>query len=84
MALEMGLVAVAGAAWTARRKAQRQTAWPAAAFLTLLTAVQILSSALGGSSGSADPTATGAVILGVYLIIALVAVLVDRGGPQTT
>ena len=82
MALEMGLVAITGAAWTARRKAQGQAAWPAVAFLTVLTAVQILSSMLGGSSGSPDPVATGAMALGVYLIITLVAVFVDRGRPQ--
>ena len=82
MALEMGLVAITGAAWTARRKAQGLSAWPAVAFLTVLTAVQILSSMLGGSSGSPDPVATGAMALGVYLIITLVAVFVDRGRRQ--
>ncbi len=79
MALEMGLVAIAGAAWTARRKARGQAAWPAVAFLTLLTAVQILSSSLGGSSGSPDPFLTGALALGVYLLVALAAAFVDGG-----
>ena len=84
MALEMGLVAITGAAWTARRKDLGQSAWPAVAFLTLLTGVQILSSTLGGSSGSADPFATGAMALAVYLTLTLVAVFVDRGGPRPT
>jgi hypothetical protein len=52
------------------------------AFLTLLTGVQILSSTLGGSSGSADPFATGAMALAVYLTLTLVAVFVDRGAPR--
>ena len=82
MALEMGLVAITGAAWTARRKDLGQSAWPAVAFLTLLTGVQILSSTLGGSSGSADPFATGARALAVYLTLTLVAVFVGRGGPR--
>jgi len=41
MALEIGLIAGSGAAWAAQRKAEGQAAWPALAFLTLLTAVQI-------------------------------------------
>jgi hypothetical protein len=83
MALEMGLVAIAGAAWTASRKSQGRTAWPAVVFLAALTAVQILSSLLGGSGGSDNPIATGAVALSVYLTLALIAAWVDAGRPRT-
>lgn len=78
MALEMGLVAIAGAAWVASRKDQGRTGWPAVIFLTVLTAVQILSSTLGGSSGSSDPVSTGAMALAVYLVLTGIAWLVDR------
>jgi hypothetical protein len=82
MVLEMGLIAVTGAIWTASRKSRGQTAWPAVAFLTLLVAVQMLSSVLGGSSGSPDPFKTGAMALAVYLVLTLVAVFVDRSRAQ--
>jgi len=78
MVLEMGLVAVAGAAWTARRKDQGRTGWPAAAFILLLVLVQMLSSSLGGS-GTTDPVKTGGMALAIYLMITAVAALIDRG-----
>jgi len=81
MALEIGLIAGSGAAWAAQRKAEGQAAWPALACLTLLTAVQILSSSLGGSGGSPDPLATRSMALGAYLLITLAAVLLERGRP---
>jgi len=77
MALEMGLVAIAGAAWTASRKGQGRTAWPAVVFLAVLTGVQILSSLLGGSGGSDNPASSAMLALGVYLVLALVAAGVD-------
>jgi hypothetical protein len=77
MALEMGLVALAGAAWTASRKSRDRTAWPAVVFLAVLTGVQILSALLGGSGGSDNATATGAMALVVYLAVALIAAAVD-------
>lgn len=81
MALELGLVAVAGAAWTAQRLTAGRKAWPAVLFLALLTAVQILASALPSSgSGDGDPVSMGAMALSVYLTLTAVAWLLDRRG----
>jgi len=82
MALELGLVGMAGAAWVALRKDQGLTAWPAIVFMGVLTAVQIFASWLNQSStaGTADPAAFGAQALAVYLLLTAIAWLVDRGG----
>lgn len=76
MALEMGLVAIAGAAWVARRKAGRRTAWPAVLFIAILVALQIVGS-LGGGSG--DAARLGATALATYLAVVAIAVFIDRG-----
>jgi len=76
MALELGLVAVAGAAWTARRKTAGRLAWPAVAFLAILTAVQMLAS---WTPASGDAVAMGGMALAAYLALTAVAWLVDRG-----
>jgi hypothetical protein len=75
LALEMGLLAVAGALWTGRRKTEGRHAWPAAVFLALLTALQMVS-ALGG--GMKDPAALGLQALAIYLAFVGVAWVVDR------
>jgi hypothetical protein len=75
MALELGLVAMAGAAWTAQRKTEGRHAWPAVIFLGLLTAIQIVS-ALGG--GMKDPTALGIQALVIYLGFTANAWFIDR------
>ncbi len=76
MALEMGLVAIAGAAWVARRKTERRTAWPAVLFIGILAAVQIVGSLSGGGG---DPVWLGATALATYLAITLIAIFIDRG-----
>jgi hypothetical protein len=76
MALELGLVAMAGAAWTAQRKTEGRHAWPAVIFLGLLTALQIVAG-LGG--GMKDPVALGVQALVIYLAFTAVAWFIDRG-----
>jgi hypothetical protein len=75
LTLEMGLVAVAGAAWVAQRKTEGRHAWPAAIFLALLTVLQIVSG-LGG--GMKDPTALGVQALVIYLVFTAIAWAIDR------
>jgi hypothetical protein len=76
-AVEMGLLAVAGAAWAAQRAQAGLRLWPAAAFLTFLVALQIVAmlTPMGGSA-----VAMGASALAVYLLTTAIAVPVDRGG----
>ena len=75
-AVEIGLLAVGGAFWTAWRVRNGRRAWPAAAFLAFLTALQIyaLSAPEGGG-----PVQMGAVTLLAYLVVAAVAWFVERG-----
>jgi hypothetical protein len=75
-AVEIGLLAVAGVFWTAWRVRAARKAWPAAAFLAFLVALQIyaLSAPEGGG-----PVQMGAVTLLAYGVVALVAWLVERG-----
>ena len=80
MALELGLVAVAGGAWIARRKDLGMVAWPAVLFLAFLTAIQMISSM--GAMGS-DVVKDGAMALAVYLAATAVAWAVDRGRVRT-
>jgi hypothetical protein len=75
MALEMGLLAVAGAAWTARRKQGGLKAWPAVLFLAVLAALQIVASLSPNPSGA---LVTGAMGLAIFLMTIALAALVDR------
>ena len=77
MALELGLVAVAAAAWTARRKAVGERAWPAVLFIAFLVPVQMAASL---TPNMEDPMKTGSLVLGVYLLVTAAAWLADRGG----
>jgi hypothetical protein len=74
-AVEMGLLALAGVAWTAWRIRSGRKAWPAAAFLAFLVALQLvgIASPPGGSA-----TQMGAMALAAYLVAAGVAWLVER------
>jgi membrane-bound metal-dependent hydrolase YbcI (DUF457 family) len=74
-AVEIGLLALAGMAWTASRKAVGRFAWPAVLFVFILIAVQLI--AMGVPGGSA--TGLGISALAVYLSLAVIAWLVDRG-----
>jgi hypothetical protein len=76
MALELGLVAIAGGAWIAKRKDLGMVAWPAVAFLAFLTVLQMVSSF--GAMGP-DVVQDGATALAAYMVATLVAWAVDRG-----
>lgn len=80
MALEMGMVAVAGAAWAAGRKGASRTAWPAVLFIAILAAVQIIGAL---TTGAADPVTFGAMGLSIYLALAVIAAFIDRGARAT-
>lgn len=82
-ALEIGLIAVCGAAWTASRKSLGRTAWPAVsliAFLVTLQMVAMLMPQQGGQLGAEQ----GATILAVYLVVIAGAALTDLRGKRTS
>ena len=76
-AVEIGLVAIAGVAWAAQRVRAGDRAWPAAAFIGVLVAAQIIA-LLIPAAPSDTLSAFGAQALGVYLALTLAAALVDR------
>ena len=76
MALELGLVAMAGGAWIAKRRDLGMVAWPAVVFLAFLTVLQMVSSF--GALGE-DVVQDGAMALAAYLVATAVAWAVDRG-----
>jgi hypothetical protein len=80
-AMEIGLVAVFGAAWAASRKSLGRTAWPAIAFIAFLVVLQIAAMLQPPPAGevSAD---TGVTILIVYLVAAAAAGLTDMRGKR--
>lgn len=75
-ALEMGLLAVGGAAWAWRRGAMGQSLPPALLFMSFLTALQIVALVLPGS-GQVSGFATTA--LAAYLAATFLAWLTERG-----
>lgn len=85
-AVEIGLLGVAGMFWAAQRVRAGLQAWPAAAFLTLLVAVQIIA-ALMPAEVSDNLTHFGPNALAIYLVLAIVAVFLDgrrASTPQAT
>jgi hypothetical protein len=74
-ALEMGLLAVAGAVWAGQRVREGRRVWPAASFLAGLVALQIVAMLMppGG-----DKVQMGLTTLLAYLAVGLAAWLVDR------
>ena len=78
-AVEVGLLAVAAVFWTAWRIRVGRRAWPAAAFIAVLIALQIAG--MGGPSG-ADPLTMGAMALLAYLLATGAAWLAERGPPD--
>src|SRR6185369_8049305 len=75
-ALEIGLLAVAGAFWAGWRVRVGRRVWPAALFLALLVAVQIIAMLMPPGGGT---TQMGITALSVYLALGGVAWLVERG-----
>lgn len=80
-ALEIGLVAVFGAAWAASRKGLARTAWPAVAFIAFLVALQIVAMISPVEAGPAG-VQVGLMALMVYLVISGAAALTDLRGKQ--
>lgn len=78
-AVEIGLIAICGAAWVASRKTLGRFAWPAIVFIGFLVTLQIvamLSPQPGGPLGAES----GAMILAIYLVVVVVAALTDLRG----
>lgn len=85
-AVEIGLLGVAGMFWAAQRVRAGLNAWPAAAFLALLVAVQIIA-ALMPAEVSDTLTSFGPNALAIYLVLTVVAVFLDgrrASSPQAT
>ena len=82
-AVEIGLLAIAGAAWAASRKTQGRTAWPALAFIAFLVALQIVAMLQPQPAGPLPPQA-GATILAIYLLAVALAALMDKRGKQSS
>ena len=78
MGVEIGLLAVGGAAWTASRKSAQRTAWPAILFIAFLVALHIAARYRGGPAPSTSAFALTALI--AYLAVSAIAWLVDRRG----
>lgn len=74
-AVEMGLVAVAGAWWAGARVREGRSLWPAPVFLAGLVALQIVAMLMppGG-----DKVQMGVTAIAAYLGVALAAWFVDR------
>ncbi len=81
-ALEIGLLAVCGAAWVASRKQLGRFAWPAIAFLGFLVALQIVAMLSPQPAGELGAE-SGATILAVYLVVVVIAALTDLRGKRT-
>jgi len=75
-AVEIGLLAIAGAFWAGQRVHAGQTVWPAALFLGLLVAIQIVGMIMPPGGGHLQ---MGLMALTAYLAIGVIAWLVDRG-----
>lgn len=80
MALELGLVGIAGGMLIARRKEAGDKAWPVVAFLAFLTALQMVASA---TPFNPDPMMTGVMTLLAYGVATLAAWPVDRQQKRT-
>lgn len=76
-ALEMGLLALAGLFWAGWRVRDGRRVWPAAVFLGLLVALQILAAI--GPQDVGDPVVLGLTGVAGYLAVGLVAWLIERG-----
>jgi hypothetical protein len=84
-AVEIGLIALAAVAWTASRNRLGQAAWPVAAFVGFLVALQIAVMFLGPSAAGPLDLSAGLSAVAVYLVVTLVALPLDgkrRESPQ--
>lgn len=78
-AVEIGLLAVCGAAWAASRKHLGRTAWPAVALIAFLVALQIVAMLSPQPAGELGPS-SGVLILAIYLVVVAIAALTDIRG----
>ena len=78
-AVEIGLIAICGAAWVASRKTLGRFAWPAVAFIGFLVVLQIVAMLSPQPEGPLE-AASGATILAIYLVVVIVAALTDLRG----
>lgn len=78
-AVEIGLIAVCGAAWVASRKTLGRFAWPAIGFMGALIALQIVAMLSPQPEGPLGAQ-SGAMILAIYLGVVVVAALTDLRG----
>ena len=78
-ALEMGLLAICGAAWIASRKTLDRFAWPAIAFIAFLVTLQIVAMLSPQPAGELGPE-SGVTILAIYLVVVAIAALTDMRG----
>ncbi len=78
-AVEIGLIAICGAAWVASRKTLGRFAWPAIAFIGFLVVLQIVAMLSPQPEGPLE-AASGATILAIYLVVVIVAALTDLRG----
>ena len=70
MALEIGLLGLATAMWTAQRVRSRQSAWPAMAFLGLLMVLQIFASLAGDAASAAALGQSALLAFGLVTVAA--------------
>jgi len=75
-ALEIGLLAVAGMAWTASRKTLGQSAWPAVMFVVFLVLLQIVVMFVPIAAGPLGAQ-TGLSALAAYIVVILAAMPLD-------
>jgi hypothetical protein len=80
-AVEIGLLAVCGAAWIASRKTLGRFAWPAIAFIAFLVTLQIVAMLSPQPAGEL-PAAAGVTILVIYLVVAAISGLTDLRGKR--
>jgi len=78
--LEIGLIAVCGAAWVASRKSLGRMAWPAIAFIGFLLVLQAVPMLMPGRPpGPLEPD-FGVTAIIVYLVVVALAALTDLRG----
>ncbi|WP_312164990.1 metal-dependent hydrolase [Phenylobacterium sp.] len=74
-AVEIGLLALGAAAWAFVRGRQGRSLWPVLVFVTVLLAVQIVAMVMPGDGNAAG---LGGTALAVYLVLGLIALVLDR------
>lgn len=82
-AVEIGLLAITGAAWVASRKTLGRLAWPAIAFIGFLVALQIVAMLSPQPAGPLEAQ-SGVMILAIYLVVVALAALTDVRGKRAS